>query len=349
METALKEKIDTDRIRLSNPLIETLESELGVRGQRSGAWTMFLCPFHPDNETPSLGVIEDHWQCFGCGEKGDVIEFVMKRRGLEFRDACTHLSNGLLPGEALRTVMEAREKRQREADKAQLDARAAWAARRPWESCHAALGPTQRAWWRSRGVPDEWQDNWQLGYTPDRPFKVKDDLLHSPAYTIPYLRWKAEPATMQYRLTSHPPGQKYRFEHKLGRAYFLADPERGLRGPGLIVEGAIKAMVAHRAVGGLMQVIGLPSKSDFAGLDAALRGHRDAWWVILDPDALRRPQGALETAWEPSPVKLARAIGAKARVVQMPGKLDDMLLAEEKPLTREGLKWLLQHCGRSFA
>jgi DNA primase len=53
------------------------------RGQLKG-----LCPFHAER-TPSFHVHVDRgfFYCFGCGAKGDVFDFVMRSRGIEFVDA----------------------------------------------------------------------------------------------------------------------------------------------------------------------------------------------------------------------------------------------------------------------
>ena len=47
-----------------------------------------LCPFHGE-KTPSFYVNESKqiYKCFGCGEGGDVINFVMKMENLDFIDA----------------------------------------------------------------------------------------------------------------------------------------------------------------------------------------------------------------------------------------------------------------------
>lgn len=50
------------------------------------------CPFHAD-KTPSFYVSEELgvFYCFGCGEKGDVIDFLMKWSGKTFVEVCDHL------------------------------------------------------------------------------------------------------------------------------------------------------------------------------------------------------------------------------------------------------------------
>jgi transcriptional regulator with XRE-family HTH domain len=47
-----------------------------------------LCPFHAER-TGSFFVFLDRqrWNCFGCGEHGDAIDFIRKARGCSFREA----------------------------------------------------------------------------------------------------------------------------------------------------------------------------------------------------------------------------------------------------------------------
>ncbi|MBA3030862.1 MAG: hypothetical protein FP816_18890 [Desulfobacteraceae bacterium] len=51
-----------------------------------------LCPFHQE-KTPSFFVFPEkqRFHCFGCGEGGDVFDFIQKLHGFSFREALTHL------------------------------------------------------------------------------------------------------------------------------------------------------------------------------------------------------------------------------------------------------------------
>src|SRR5690606_29508339 len=52
-----------------------------------------LCPFH-DEKTPSFNVrpAVGAWHCFGCGEGGDVISFIMQIDHLTFSEAVERLA-----------------------------------------------------------------------------------------------------------------------------------------------------------------------------------------------------------------------------------------------------------------
>src|SRR5690625_5649046 len=62
--------------------------------KRAGVGSMKgLCPFH-DERTPSFHVRPQlgFYHCFGCGEGGDVIDFVMKMNHLPFVEGVEYLA-----------------------------------------------------------------------------------------------------------------------------------------------------------------------------------------------------------------------------------------------------------------
>lgn len=62
--------------------------------KQSGSNYKGLCPFHGE-KTPSFHISSSKqiYKCFGCGEGGDVINFVMKMENLDFIDAVKLLAN----------------------------------------------------------------------------------------------------------------------------------------------------------------------------------------------------------------------------------------------------------------
>lgn len=64
--------------------------------KKSGNNYMGLCPFH-DEKTPSFSVVPEKgfYHCFGCGESGDVISFLMNKENLTFIETITTLAEEL--------------------------------------------------------------------------------------------------------------------------------------------------------------------------------------------------------------------------------------------------------------
>lgn len=60
----------------------------GLKGNRNG---MACCPFHNDRH-PSLKLNEEYFFCFGCGAKGDVIDFVARLFDLSSNEAAQKLA-----------------------------------------------------------------------------------------------------------------------------------------------------------------------------------------------------------------------------------------------------------------
>jgi DNA primase len=77
--------------------IQSKPSIIHVIGKRidlrkAGKEYIGLCPFHAD-KTPSFSVSEEKglFHCFGCGESGDVFDFIMKLDGVSFVEAVKSL------------------------------------------------------------------------------------------------------------------------------------------------------------------------------------------------------------------------------------------------------------------
>ncbi len=78
----------TDLIKYQNPLLPVL-LRYGVEPDNKG---FAHCPFH-NEKTASFKVFDNNsYYCFGCGEHGDVIDFIRKIENLSFEDACARLT-----------------------------------------------------------------------------------------------------------------------------------------------------------------------------------------------------------------------------------------------------------------
>ncbi|EJU32945.1 DNA primase [Slackia sp. CM382] len=82
---------DIRRVREASDLVAIVGDRVQLRQRGRDFWG--CCPFH-NEKTPSFKVdpTTQLWHCFGCGEGGDVISFVMKIDDLGFADAVRFLA-----------------------------------------------------------------------------------------------------------------------------------------------------------------------------------------------------------------------------------------------------------------
>lgn len=192
---------------------------------------------------------------------------------------------------------------------------------RAWERYHEQLTEQSRALWRARGIPDLWQDMWQLGYCPNfRVWVEQEQREHfTSTLAIPIFEEQWKPVSLRHRLLFPPTaGDRYRPEMSgLAPAAFMADPDQGWQLPKvLILEGEIKSAVAYLELDDpQMQVLGVPGKNVWENLLPKLAGKQV--WLCFDPDAHRQ---ALE---------MAQLISAAecVRIMTIPNKIDDAILA----------------------
>jgi DNA primase len=74
------------KIKDSNDIVDIVSEK--VKLKRAGKYYTGLCPFHSE-KSPSFTVTPDRqiYKCFGCGEGGNVITFIMKTRNMDFFEA----------------------------------------------------------------------------------------------------------------------------------------------------------------------------------------------------------------------------------------------------------------------
>jgi DNA primase len=147
-------------IKSKLPVLEIVGETVELR--RAGTLYKGLCPFHGE-KTPSFIVTPDRetWHCFGCGEHGDIFTFLMRRDGLEFREALERLAERAGVEISERSAQEDRLRRRlREA----LEAAIAWYRE---VLLQARQAEAARAYLAEREIRLETQERFGLGYAPN--------------------------------------------------------------------------------------------------------------------------------------------------------------------------------------
>ena len=83
-----------DEIKAKIDIVD-LVSEAGVKLRHAGKNYTGFCPFHDNKHSPAFVVWPETgtWRCFGsCNEGGDIFKFVMKKEGLDFKEAVQKLA-----------------------------------------------------------------------------------------------------------------------------------------------------------------------------------------------------------------------------------------------------------------
>ena len=81
-----------EKVRDASDIVDIISGYIPLK--KSGSNYVGLCPFH-NEKTPSFTVSDtkEFFHCFGCGEGGDVIAFIMKRENLSFPEAVKFLAD----------------------------------------------------------------------------------------------------------------------------------------------------------------------------------------------------------------------------------------------------------------
>lgn len=83
-----------EKVRGASDIVEIISEYIPLK--KSGGNYVGLCPFH-NEKTPSFTVSEtkQFFHCFGCGEGGDALGFIMKKENLTFPEAVKFLADKL--------------------------------------------------------------------------------------------------------------------------------------------------------------------------------------------------------------------------------------------------------------
>jgi len=147
-----------------------------VKLKKSGHSYTGFCPFHSNTRTPSFVVWPESgtWKCFGaCNTGGDIFTYVMKRDGIEFREALEFLAR------KAGVVLEARTPQAQAEDLQNERLRQALAAATAF--FHNLLrtspqGQIAREHLTQRGINDETAIKFQLGYSLDEWHSLESHL-----------------------------------------------------------------------------------------------------------------------------------------------------------------------------
>lgn len=324
---------------IQNSSLIAIAEQAGAHFHKSNGEYRSACPLHGGTNKTAFSVFQSgdrwRWKCYSrdCGG-GDVIDFVAAwqhtdpKGAYEWLGGDQHIApdqaRAMAEERAARAAAFANQKRE-EYEKALGDLRRA----RSWEiyCTNRENNDAARELWRNRGIPDDWQNYWSLGYDPDFAYKHDDQLYHSPSLTIPIFNGGDQPVNIRHRLLQPiDPQDKYRPDRPGLKALpFVADPVRvDLTDKALVVEGEIKAMVSYLWLNDdAFQVYGIPGKSSFGDLAARLKDRQV--WILFDPDASDKARDA--------------ALQVDGRIIELTMKIDDAL--NGGMLNRAGLRTLM--------
>ena len=338
--------VDIAALKERHPLAEVVEAA-GVRLRGRGRVRQGVCPFHEELEG-SFTVYADsqRWYCFGCGEGGDVLDFLQRTEGLSLPEAIRRLDAS--PPTTAPVRHPTRERRNRDAvaphDPALLTAAARHYAGELRRSREA------RDYLASRGVGIETAARLGLGYAPVRGSRTA---LASEGFAAGRVRESGLFTERGERFS----GMVVVPEMAGGRVRWLAgraiDPERtprfqALPGPkpvlGLGRLGASPpwAVVAEGVFDWLiLSEWGIPACAALGtqGMErvaAALRGCPHAF-LAFDRDAAGREATAA----------LASLLGRRAAVVTLPDGVADVADLATRPQGRRVFLRLLEGAARA--
>ncbi|MBF0181906.1 MAG: DNA primase [Magnetococcales bacterium] len=265
-----------DQIRDRVDLLELVGRQVHLKKQ--GTNWLGLCPFH-NEKTPSFHVRPDRgFKCFGCGASGDLFDFVMKSKGLDFNAAVEELAGqvGIRLPETRQDDPEAARKRENQDRLLDL-----LKATREFyqERLASPVGARARHYLAERGMKEETVRRYGLGFAPPGWSHVLDRFGGGEA--------AAELLEQAGLVTRKAPGEKWydRFRHRImfpiadlkgrcvafggrvldaGEPKYLNSPESELFQKGKLLYGLDTAQEAIRKEGSVIVVEGYMDRLSLA-------------------------------------------------------------------------------------
>jgi DNA primase len=243
--------VDTKALLERVDLAALIERDLGYPVRREGRWFKWICPFHDDRKTPSLGVAGNRWKCFGCGSSGDAIDWLRKRERLNFREACGRLGS-------IDLVPSSEKAAPHHLPSSSVPA-TAWQnqALDVVSNCQAYLwsdtGTKALGWLSRRGLAKDTVKKWRLGFNP-RDQKLSG-LWVARGIVIPCLA-AGQTWYLKVRRAS---GQAKYSQVSGGQVALFGADTIATQDTVVVTEGEFDAMLLHQEAGDLVGVVTLGS------------------------------------------------------------------------------------------
>ncbi|MDE2484684.1 MAG: DNA primase [candidate division NC10 bacterium] len=153
------------RVLASTDIVQLVGKYLPLKS--AGRYYKALCPFHSE-KTPSFTVNPERqiFHCFGCGEGGDAIGFLMKQEHWSFPEAIRSLADraGISLPARFREHAGSGTGQNEHARLGLLEIHKVAAEFFRHQLQHQSVGATAREYLRSRGIPDLVVEQFGLGY-----------------------------------------------------------------------------------------------------------------------------------------------------------------------------------------
>ena len=150
-----------DEIRARNDIVDVISGY--VRLQKKGNNHFGLCPFHSEKSASfSVSRQRQMYHCFGCGQSGNVITFIMKYENYTFPEALKLLADRA--GVALPEIEYSQEAKEKDDLKSRILAAYKEAGKYYYYQLRSEAGKRAYEYFKDRGLSDETINAFGLGY-----------------------------------------------------------------------------------------------------------------------------------------------------------------------------------------